>query len=334
MAKGALLDVVDAAWRLDRDRSDWMNALVGAAAGGLPPGIGGAAYHFRVQQGQPVLTAWSGHVHLSAIPARFHKETPAAEILASYGLDPEGKPLFASAMAEFSRDLFPRAVLPRALHEEYRGVGLEDALLFVVNDVGGEHFKLVMPLPSLATDPQLLSRYQQMRKRWAPVVRHLERALRLKHALSTGATSVAAQLDANGRGEFADPGQRGEILEALAREQHSRRALTSNDPHTSLTAWDQLLHGRFSIVRSQEGDGKVRFMAIENDPEAGVLRMLTPQERVVVERVAAGESNKVIAIDLGLAPSSVANMLKQAMTKMGVRERVHLPRLAQVMRRQ
>jgi DNA-binding CsgD family transcriptional regulator len=53
---------------------------------------------------------------------------------------------------------------------------------------------------------------------------------------------------------------------------------------------------------------------------------LSSAEREVVERVAAGDSNKVIAFDLGLAESSVATRLGRASRKLAASSRVELIR--------
>ena len=51
---------------------------------------------------------------------------------------------------------------------------------------------------------------------------------------------------------------------------------------------------------------------------------LTVRERDIVGRAARGESNKVIAYELGLAPSTISGHLTKAAAKLGVRSRVEL----------
>jgi DNA-binding NarL/FixJ family response regulator len=55
---------------------------------------------------------------------------------------------------------------------------------------------------------------------------------------------------------------------------------------------------------------------------------LTPRERDIVLQVAAGKSNKRVAIDLGIAESTVKLHLHGAFTKLGVANRVQLSLLA------
>ncbi len=69
----------------------------------------------------------------------------------------------------------------------------------------------------------------------------------------------------------------------------------------------------------------VELMGQEEDDDEDPL---TPREREVVERVAAGGSNKRVAAELGIAESTVKLHLHSAFTKLGVRNRVQLSLLA------
>jgi two-component system, NarL family, nitrate/nitrite response regulator NarL len=51
---------------------------------------------------------------------------------------------------------------------------------------------------------------------------------------------------------------------------------------------------------------------------------LTPREREVAERVASGASNKRVALDMGIAESTVKLHLHSAFTKLGVTNRTQL----------
>lgn len=62
-------------------------------------------------------------------------------------------------------------------------------------------------------------------------------------------------------------------------------------------------------------------------PEAQPLSRCTPKEREIANRAAAGETSKSIAIDLGLAESTVKNRLSRIYRKLGVSGRVELTRL-------
>lgn len=51
--------------------------------------------------------------------------------------------------------------------------------------------------------------------------------------------------------------------------------------------------------------------------------MLSKQQRVCLEGIANGKTNKVLAKELGISPSTVKVHVWQAMQKLGVRTRAH-----------
>jgi FixJ family two-component response regulator len=67
---------------------------------------------------------------------------------------------------------------------------------------------------------------------------------------------------------------------------------------------------------------------LDSEGAATQLEVLTPREREVFERIAAGESNKVIAIDLGISVRTVESHRASVMEKLGLKTLVDLVRLA------
>jgi DNA-binding NarL/FixJ family response regulator len=53
-------------------------------------------------------------------------------------------------------------------------------------------------------------------------------------------------------------------------------------------------------------------------------RALTERERVIAHLAALGKTNKLIAYELGLSPSTVATHLATALRKLGLRSRTQL----------
>ncbi len=121
---------------------------------------------------------------------------------------------------------------------------------------------------------------------------------------------------------------RDELRAFTRRTEHAGTEMTRN----GRAVWDQLLYGRWSIVRLQHANGRLRFLALEN-PRSDDLHVLTPTERAVIERVASGQPNKVIAMDLELHLSSVSNITARAMRKLGIDRRVHVAALARLLAR-
>lgn len=92
----------------------------------------------------------------------------------------------------------------------------------------------------------------------------------------------------------------------------------------SVSAWNALVEGRWSLVDRFDHDGKRYILARRNEPGAHDLRALSARECAVAQLAAVGKANKLIAYELGLSESTVATHLASAIRKLGVRTRVEL----------
>ena len=115
-------------------------------------------------------------------------------------------------------------------------------------------------------------------------------------------------------------------LEVLLRERTSapaefETAGAPDAPTSHAELWEALVSRRWALIDCQDGEGGRRFLLLKKNERP---RPLTPREREVVRRVAIGESNKAIAIDLGITPSRVARILARALRKLGLRTRLQL----------
>lgn len=68
--------------------------------------------------------------------------------------------------------------------------------------------------------------------------------------------------------------------------------------------------------------------AQEAQPDAGVLKELSPREREVLSHLVAGQANKVVARALGISPRTVEVHRARIMQKLNVRSFAELVRLA------
>src|SRR5262249_38062404 len=84
--------------------------------------------------------------------------------------------------------------------------------------------------------------------------------------------------------------------------------------------------GEWSLVDHFEASGRRYLLARRNDPQVAQPRALTLRERQVLAYAAVGHSQKFIAFELGLAPSTVAQHLTSGMRKLGVKSRLDLAR--------
>ena len=71
-------------------------------------------------------------------------------------------------------------------------------------------------------------------------------------------------------------------------------------------------------------DAALGLAAAGRNPEQGQLPPLSRREREAVSRAALGETNKVIAFELGVSASTVGVLLHRAARKLGVRTRAEL----------
>ncbi len=74
------------------------------------------------------------------------------------------------------------------------------------------------------------------------------------------------------------------------------------------------------------GEAGGQWLARRNEQGCPDPRALGARERDVVALAALGKSNKLIAYELGLSPSTVGSHLSAAMRKLGVASRVELMR--------
>jgi len=58
-----------------------------------------------------------------------------------------------------------------------------------------------------------------------------------------------------------------------------------------------------------------------NDPHQHALNALTPRQRQVAEALARGDSNKEIAVALGLSPATVKDHVENLLRRLGLRRR-------------
>lgn len=154
------------------------------------------------------------------------------------------------------------------------------------------------------------------------VTAHLVGAYRLR--LSHGERAVASEavLSPSGRVEHAE----GEAKAAIARDELQRAVqamelargkLRKADPVESLTMWNALVAGRWTLVDQFESDGRRFLVAKANPPAEQAIVPLSKRESQVVALASMGRSNKAIAYELGVAQGTVAALLRRARKKLG-----------------
>lgn len=87
------------------------------------------------------------------------------------------------------------------------------------------------------------------------------------------------------------------------------------------------------VQKALEQDAKLREQLSSLDQLRGRYDSLTPREREIAERLAAGAANKVVAIDLGLSERTVELHRSHIMQKMGTRGVAQLVQILMQLRR-
>ncbi len=166
---------------------------------------------------------------------------------------------------------------------------------------------------------------------WSRLSAHLAAGARLTHALEGLAPLDHAEaiIEPSGKLVHASGQARGKLArEALRSEARAQdRARTRRGRASgadAVAAWQALVKGRWSVLDHFDSDGRRFVVAQPNEPLPATRRALTARERQVATAASLGHSNKLIAYELGLDPSTVAKLLARARAKLGVGTRVEL----------
>jgi DNA-binding NarL/FixJ family response regulator len=106
------------------------------------------------------------------------------------------------------------------------------------------------------------------------------------------------------------------LREGVRAIERARGPLRRRDPREAIELWRGLVAGLWSLVDHFDSDGRRYLVAHRNDPRTPDPRGLTERERQIVAYADLGQSNKHIAYQLGLSPSTVAVHLARAREKL------------------
>lgn len=198
--------------------------------------------------------------------------------------------------------------------------GFEDLLIVRAIDPTRSGCAIVLPTKELSVP------HRSVADQWRRLSSHVAAGLRLRQALAAGRAATdgvepEAILSPNGRLEHAvGPATSAPAREGLALAARSidraRGPLRRRDPSEAVEIWRGLVAGRWSLVDRFDSDGRRFLVAHRNDPRARDPRGLTERERQVLGYAELGRSNKLIAYELGLSPSTVGVILKNARVKL------------------
>ena len=324
------IDLIEAAYDLDKPDSIWLPSLMDAAAPIMDQGLGMFGFGFVRPEGGGGKDAVIHNMHLRALPPDFPERFAAA----SGALSPEfvravTPPGYAGTWSEISEDY------PEEFELLRNKLGYVDLFGVTAIDPDGVGVDISVPL----REPMKLS--PKSRLRWQMLGAHIASAYRLRRALGKAADASAddpgdfpygaeAVLDSNGfrlvdsKGRARDRSAAETLRRAARRIDKARGPLRKNDPVKALETWKALVCGRWSVVDWFDTDGRRFVLARPNPPKVFDPRGLNEQECQVVTYVLLGDSNKLIAYRLGLSQGRVSVLLRSAMHKLGVKSKAQL----------
>jgi len=312
------LDVIDAAYRMDRDDQAWLSSVMAAAMPMMSRDLGTVGVLYDASQ-----------------PGAFRPQH-----FAIVGFPP-------MVTEELCRDVLEPSQEGAALVQELFG-GVQCAL---VSETFGRCFPKLLAFTSAhgapdivainGTDPTLegciltanvpthtpIDAGTQLF--WSRLASHLAAAYRLRRKLRREGHEVLGSADAiltpEARVQHAvESAESVEVRELLSdtvlRHERPRVKKRREDP-VAVGEWKVLVDARWSLVDHVDTDGKRMIVAQRNESATSGKPELSPREREVLAYAALGHSNKLIAYELGLAHSTVRVLLARASAKLGARGR-------------
>jgi len=322
----ALIDFTEAAYDLKLEPDEWLRKLLDAGAPVIDHGLGlFAVTCMRPPQGASFtidqLHARSAPDDLAERVMRLQSEIPP-DLL--WLLSRPAMPKTLSEAAE--DDLEALNLILRHFDFAKDGLGMS------AFDPNGRGVYLIAPLPKVTTLTE------KARERWQMLAAHFGAGYRLRRALRKGGPEAATDLplgaeavidptsfrvtDAQGQAKSGDALEA--LREAALQVDRARGRMRESDPEQALELWKALVRGRWSTVDWFDSDGRRFVLGLPNAPNVTDPRGLTDREMQVVAYVLSGQTNKLIAYNLGLSKGRVSTLLRSAMRKNGVQTRSQL----------
>jgi DNA-binding CsgD family transcriptional regulator len=322
----ALIDFTEAAYDLKLEPDEWLRKLLDAGAPVIDHGLG----LFAVTCMRPPRGA---SFTIDQLHARSAPDDLAERVMR---LQSEIPP---SLLWLLSRPTMPKT-LSEAAEDDLEALNLilrhfdfaKDGLGMSAFDPNGRGVYLIAPLPKVTTLTE------KARERWQMLAAHFGAGYRLRRALRKDGPEAVTDLplgaeavidptsfrvtDAQGQAKSGDALEA--LREAALQVDRARGRMRESDPEQALELWKALVRGRWSTVDWFDSDGRRFVLGLPNAPNVTDPRGLTDREMQVVSYVLFGQTNKLIAYNLGLSKGRVSTLLRSAMRKVGVQTRSQL----------
>lgn len=283
-ARPDLIAIVEAAYRLDLEEDEWIGGIAEAAAPLLDDGHGMAAYLLDTS-GRGPATHTPTFVGTDPWNGSWRErwwDARVARMPRKLIADLAGFGLVTYASQSCGAVLQGAFVerLARAVPPMPLPPGIREALVVSGFDPGGAGVVLFAFREGTAKIPPRVPSLQR-------VASHLSTAVRLRRRRERGRPIPAPDVD------------RARLKQYRARPE-------------ALDLWPATRDG-VAIVPVDRG-----YVAIESAPDGAPLERLSARERAVTSLVSLGRSNKAIAYELGISPSTVSTLLSSAARKLRV----------------
>lgn len=313
--KGDLLDVVEAAYRVELDESSWLRAVRDASLAHLDRGLGGSAFIYEAKNADRVSVR-------SFLGSGNDDDKIVRAIQAS---SPERVRWIFRSQACQTASEGPDWNTPTA-RAIFRSLGFDDLLFVNGVDPTGEGCFFTVRLK----ERERVSR--PFVRSWSRIAAHLAAGFRLRARLedlgerAKPIDSADVVLTPAGKIEHVAPAsamvdEHARVATALRNAvltmDRARGTLRRSAPDESLQKWTALFDSRWSLLDHFDTDGRRFVVACSNEPSPRQKPPLTARERQVMEFAALGHSNKLIAYELGISPSTVGVLFFRATRKLG-----------------
>ncbi|MFO0552041.1 MAG: LuxR C-terminal-related transcriptional regulator [Polyangiaceae bacterium] len=315
----SLAAVLESVYRVEQARADWIRGILEVLAPQLDRGLGVLAYSVDVSRPDAFETSDFQSVMTDANDARqrfdlWHSATPleVKRKIHTFGACALGREL--TRTADITEEQLDDT---RAAHGYLEMFGL-NAL-----DPTGRGCTIAVPFMAKSGETDI-----RHRELWERLAAHIATASRLQTRLAGQDDVGDATLSASGKLEAIHPTTRQSAVQDALRDAavaiDRARAKLRDDPSEVTRLWRSLTARRWTLVDRFDRGGRRYVIAFRNDARIPEAQALTEREEQVVRAVQLGHSNKLIAYELDLSPSTVATLLNRAMKKLGVATRVEL----------
>lgn len=332
------ITILEAAYSLTGDEQDWLRHLTETALPSLGRGRGLVSYTYDASRLDrlPIRATVQSEVDERMVQATSRAGLSESEN--SY-LVPILRRTFVDSLRHAGAALLQAGLREERVREYERGLdtlfrewGLVDQ--FWVNAQDPTYFGVCFVAASDRRD-----RWQpRERDQWRCIAAHIVTAFRIRRQLASPTASAAAAteerapeaiLRPDGRLEHAERPAQGDaartaLHHAVRAMDQARGPMRREDPDGAVALWRAMVAGRWSLLDHFDSDGRRFIVAHRNDPKVPDKRGLTVRERQVLAHAALGQSNKVIAYELGLSVSTVGTHLASARAKLKLPSRAAL----------